>query len=57
VLGDGGEAHPEWSRQLGDGRFPCRESRENSAARGIGERGEGGAELIVGGRDSALQFI
>ncbi len=44
MLGDGGLAHREGLRELGDGCFAGGEASEDGAPRGIGEGGEGGVE-------------
>jgi hypothetical protein len=46
VLRDGGKAHPEGLRQLGDRSLPRRESGEDRAPRRVGESREGGGEAI-----------
>ncbi len=48
VLGDGGEADAERAGQIGDRGFAAREPGEDGAPRGIGEGGEGGAEMVGG---------
>ncbi len=44
MLGDGGEGKREGLRKLGDRGFALGEARENGAAGGVGEGGEGGVE-------------
>src|ERR1700756_3191525 len=46
VLRDGGEAHRERLGELGNRGYARREARQDGPARRIGERGEGGAEVI-----------
>ena len=45
MLGDGGKAHGERFRQLLHRRFAAGEPRQDGAAGGIGEGGEGGVEV------------
>jgi hypothetical protein len=47
VLGHRARRHPERFSELCDRRLTFQESIEDGAPRGIGERGEGGAELIA----------
>ena len=44
VLGDGGERHREPRGELADGAIAGGETREDVAARGVGEGGEGMVE-------------
>jgi len=46
VAGDGGHAHGEGRGEFSDGGLAGGEAREDGAARGIGEGGEGGTERI-----------
>src|SRR5687768_3443456 len=46
VLRDGLDAHRERLRQLADRRLAVGQAREDRAARRVGERGEGPAELV-----------
>ena len=46
VLGDCGESHLERGGEVGDGGFAAGEAGEDGAARGIGEGGECGVEMI-----------
>ena len=48
VTRDRGQAHRERRGQLVDRRLPLREPREDRAARGVGEGGEGEIELVGG---------
>ena len=41
-------AHRKRLRELADGRLTLGEAREDGSPGGIGERGEGGAELVDG---------
>ena len=47
VARDRGQAHRERLGQLADCRLPLREARQDRAARGIGECGEGPVELLI----------
>lgn len=44
MLGNGGQGHAEGPGQLADGTFALRETREDGAACGIGERAKRGIE-------------
>lgn len=44
MFGDGGLAHGEGAGKIVDGGFAAGEGGENSAAGGVGERGENGVE-------------
>ena len=47
VLRDGGLAHVERLRQLGDGRLAAREARQDTPARRVGECRERGVQIIT----------